>query len=419
MKILFVIPYNPANPTFGGALRIYHLLKQLCKYHDVTVTGFSEPGGGELLIQEIPSLKGKVHFVDDSFLAVKEKWYQFTSLFGSHCHWYRAIQNSPLQKTIDAILEKDEFDFIHSEFPDMASHRFDSDAIKILDAHNVEYDNLRRMVKVKNNPLRRFYYRHESEKLWLDEISICKQQDAIFTTSERDKKLFQKDVPDVPKFVIPNGVALDYFQSKGGATEPYSLVFVGLMTYVPNYDGITYFLDNIFPRILSQIPDAKIYIVGKNPPASISNRANNNIIVTGFVDDVRPYIEKSAVYVVPLRMGGGTRLKIVEALAMKKPIVTTRIGCEGIDVSDHETVLIADQPQEFADSVVELLRDRKLADRLTTSGYELARRQYGWDSIGQKMDEAYHTLSGMYRGQTTSSEKKKRKEQYAFDEFKL
>lgn len=419
MKVLFVTPYNPAKPTFGGSLRIFHLLNQLSQIHDVTVVGFSEFGGDSLLENEIPSLKGKVHFVTYQGSVLKEKWYQFTSLFSSHCRWYKFVRFSPLQEIIDKILAQETFDFIHCEFPDIASHQFKSDAIKIMDAHNVEYDNLRRMAKVKHNPFRRFYYRHESEKLKYDEIAICKKQDAIFTTSERDKKLFQKDVPEVPKFVIPNGVDLDQFQPSDISPEPNTLVFVGMMTYVPNYDGVSYFLDEIFPRILSAIPDTKIYIVGKNPPASIRNQANDNIVVTGFVEDVRPYIDKSTVYVVPLRMGGGTRLKIVEALAMRKPIVTTSIGCEGIDVKDRENVLIADRPKAFAKSVIELLRDRKLANRLIRNGYELVCEKYGWTSIGIKLDEAYKSLSGMYPDRLSISEKEKRSEKYLVDEYKL
>jgi glycosyltransferase involved in cell wall biosynthesis len=419
MKVLFVTPYNPANPTFGGALRIFHILNQLCKRHDVTVTGFSEPGGELLLAQQIPTLQGKIHFVKNPYSSFAERWNQAVSLFSSHCRWHRAIRLSPLQEVINRILEKEKFDVIHCEFPDMAFHKFNSNAMKVMDAHNVEYDNLRRMAKVKNNPLRRFYYRHESEKLKRDEIAICREQDAIFTTSERDKELFQKDVPGVPKFVIPNGVDLNYMKTTGTEPENHSLVFVGVMTYVPNNDGISWFLDEIFPRIVSKIPGAKIYIVGKNPPASIANRASNNIVVTGFVDDVRPIIEKSSVYVVPLRMGGGTRLKIMEALALEKPIVTTSIGCEGIDVEHRESVLIADQPELFAESVIELMRDQELANRLAKNGYELVQQQYGWDFIGKKLDETYRTLAGMITPEKSSSQNKKRDKNYALDEYKI
>lgn len=396
MKILFVTPYNPANPTYGAALRTFHVLKQLCKLHDVTVVGFSATGGEDQLVKQIPSLKGKVHFYYHNRSVLKEKWNQFIALFTPYSRGRRVMLSSPLQKLIDSILQTQEFDVIQCEFPDMAYHKFNSKALKVLDAHNVEYDNTRRMVKIKNKPLRRLYYQIEWKKMKRDELEMAQKQDAIFTTSERDKLLFDKDIPNVPKFIIPNGVDLSYFSPLDGEPEKHTLVFVGMMTYVPNYDGILYFLDEIFPRILSVLPDAKIYIVGKNPPPVISKRANENIIITGFVDDVRPIIQKASVYVVPLRMGGGTRLKIVEALSMKKPIVTTSIGCEGIDVVNRESVLIADDAQQFADSVIELCRDRELANQLTQNGYELVYQKYGWESVGYKLDAAYSKLNDLH-----------------------
>lgn len=418
MKILFVTPYNPANPTFGAALRIFHVLNQLCKFHDVTVVGYSTPNGEEQLVKQIPSLEGKVHFLYHHKSALKEKLNQFLAMFTPYSRGRRSILHSPLQKLIDELLKTQQFDFIQCEFPDMAYHNFSTDALLVLDAHNVEYDNMRRMAKVKGRPVRRFYYRHESDKMKRDELEMAQKQAAIFTTSERDAILFGKDVPNVPKFVIPNGVDLDFFTPSDIEPEKNTLVFVGMMTYVPNYDGVQYFLDDIFPRILAVQPDTKIYIVGKNPPASIVRRANENIIVTGFVEDVRPYIHKASVYVVPLRMGGGTRLKIVEALSMKKPIVTTSIGCEGIDVVDRKSVLIADEPQRFANSVIELFRDRKLAEQLTHNGYEIVHQKYGWDSVGNKLKEAYRTLSDLHMNYEISLDNGRREHGHAVEKLK-
>ncbi len=392
MKILFVIPYSPATPTFGGALRIYHILKQVCKKHDVTVTGFCKPGEVQDLERQIPELRGKVHCIDEPYSTPHLRWKLVSSLFSRHSHWYMGIQSIQLQQMVDRILAEDKFDVIHCEFPAMAYFSFNGDAKKVIDCHNVEYDNFRRMSKINRDLIRKLYYRYESYKIRREELAVCSRQDAIFTTSKRDRELFDEDIPEVPKFVIPNGVDLEYFQSGETKPEEHALVFVGMMGYTPNYDGITYFLDKIFPRITSKVPDAKIYIVGKNPPASIVNRASSKVIVTGFVDDIRPYVHRSSVYVVPLRMGGGTRLKIIEAFAMKKPIVTTSIGCEGLDVKNGEHLLIADQPDRFAKSVIELMRDDKFADQLITEGYKLASRQYGWNTIGDRLDEAYTFL---------------------------
>ena len=395
MKVLYLIPYSPANPVFGGALRIYHLLNHLCKYHDVTVAGFSTPEEEKELIKQFPLLKGKTHLVDYPYSDNFVRWSLIKSLFTPHSNWHQLTRSKQFQEKLDRLLEAELFDVIQSEFPVMAMFRYNSPAINIIDSHNVEYDNFKRMAKVKN-PFKKLFYHLEAYKFYKEETAVCSEQDALFVTSERDISIYNQTLPDVPKYLIPNGVDTNYFQPFTTRPVPHSMVFVGMMKYVPNYDGISWFLDEIFPIILEKVPDATITIVGKNPPQSISNRANQNIIVTGFVEDTRPYIEKSAVYVVPLRMGGGTRLKIMEALAVKKPIVTTSIGCEGIDVVHGESILIADNPDEFADRVIELFENPKRANDLMDKGYELVKNLYRWESIGLQMDRAYKELTNLH-----------------------
>jgi glycosyltransferase involved in cell wall biosynthesis len=145
----------------------------------------------------------------------------------------------------------------------------------------------------------------------------------------------------------------------------------------------------VLPLIEEKVPKVKLYVVGKNPPDAITSRATDRIIVTGTVPDVRPYVWRSSVYVVPLRMGGGTRLKVAEALSMKKPMVSTRIGCEGIDLTDGESVLMADSPRDFADSVVRLLGDVRLRKVLSENGANVAKRKYDWNVIGETLEEIY------------------------------
>lgn len=391
-KILYLIPYSPANPVFGGALRIYHLLKHLYKYHDVTVAGFSTPEEEGELIKQFPLLAGKTHFVNYPYSERTARWSLIKSLFTSHSNWHQVTRSNEFQQKLDTLLAAETFDVIQSEFPVMAMFDYNSPAMKVIDAHNVEYDNFKRMAKVKN-PFKKLFYHLEAYKFYKEETAVYAEQDALLATSERDISIFDQTQPEVPKYLIPNGVDTTYFQPFDTQPVPHSMVFVGMMKYVPNYDGITWFLDEVFPKILEKVPDATITIVGKNPPQSISSRADKNIIVTGFVEDTRPYIEKSAVYVVPLRMGGGTRLKIMEALAVKKPMVTTSIGCEGIDVVDGESILIADKPDEFAAKVIELFTHPKLAADITEKGYELVNSKYRWESIGLQMDQAYKELA--------------------------
>ena len=394
MKILYLVPYSPANPVFGGALRIYHLLTHLSKFHDVTVAGFSTPEEEKDLINQFPMLEGKTYLVDYPYSDRSVRWALLKSLFTIHSNWYQLSRSKLFQQKLNQLLALESFDIIQSEFPVMAMFSYDTSAIKIIDAHNVEYDNFKRMAKVKN-PFKKLFYHLEAFKFYREETKVCREQDALLVTSERDISIFDETVPDVPKYLIPNGVDTNYFKPFTVLPEPYSMVFVGMMKYVPNYDGITYFLDEIFPKILQKVPLATITIVGKNPPQSILSRANQNIIVTGFVEDTRPYIEKSAVYVVPLRMGGGTRLKIMEALAVKKPIVSTSIGCEGIEVVNGESILIADNSDEFANKVIELFENPALSKSITEKGYELVMNLYKWESIGLKMDQAYTDLKNL------------------------
>lgn len=395
MKVLYLIPYSPANPIFGGALRIFHLLKHLCKYHDVSVAGFSTLEEERELIKQFPVLKGKTHFVDYPYPDKHVRWRLIKSLFSSHSNWYLVSQSELFQQKLNRLLASDSYDIIQSEFPVMAMFRYNSDALKIIDCHNVEYDNFKRMAQVRN-PLKKLFYHLEAYKFYKEETTICAQQDALLVTSNRDISLFNQTIPGVLKYLVPNGVDTDYFQPFKTQPAPHSMVFVGMMKYVPNYDGMIWFLDEVFPIIIENVPDANITIVGKNPPQSILDRASENIIVTGFVEDTRPYIEESAVYVVPLRMGGGTRLKIMEALAMKKPLVSTSIGCEGIDVESGKSILIADKPEEFAASVLELFENPDKAADLVDEGYKLVRNHYRWESIGLQMDKAYQELTTIH-----------------------
>lgn len=395
MKVLYLIPYSPANPVFGGALRIYHLLKHLCTYHDVTVAGFSTPQEELKLLDQFPALEGKTHFVAYPYTYKNARWRLLQSVFSKHSNWYQLTKSKLFQQKLDWLFEEESFDIIQSEFPVMAMFRFNSDAVKIIDSHNVEYDNFKRMAQVKN-PFKKLFYHLEAYKFYKEETAVCAQQDALLVTSARDISLFNETTPDVRKYLIPNGVDTTYFQPFKAAPVRHSMVFVGMMKYVPNYNGIIWFLNEIFPKILEFIPDASITIVGKNPPDSILKRASKNIIVTGFVEDTRPYIEKSSVYVVPLRMGGGTRLKIMEALAVKKPIVSTSIGCEGIDVQNGKSIMIGDTPDKFAARVIELFSNPERVAGLTDEGYALVNDKYRWESIGLQMNRAYQELAGLH-----------------------
>jgi len=392
MRILHVMPYVPVPSIFGGALRIYHLLDQLVRRHEVSVIACGTTQDYLLMQHTFGSRLRSFHVVPKTWMRRFRRLGQVYAMLSDHSYFYTFVQNELMQKAIDHVLESNDFDIVQAEGPPAAAFRYNTDAVKILDAHNIEHDNFRRMWRCARSPLRRLYYRREYKKFLREEIDICRRQDAIFLTSQRDKEILASVVPDVPSYVVPNGVDMTYFQPSEEVPEPWSLVFTGMMGYVPNHDGMLYFLDEIFPRITKYVPQAKVYIVGNKPPKALLRRASEHIIVTGFVEDVRPYVWRSSVYIVPLRMGGGTRLKVLEAMAMKKPVVTTSIGCEGIAVKDGETALVRDNPQDFADAVIMLLHNRQAQNSLIANGFELVRTHYDWSIVGETAEKAYHSV---------------------------
>jgi glycosyltransferase involved in cell wall biosynthesis len=183
---------------------------------------------------------------------------------------------------------------------------------------------------------------------------------------------------------VPTGVDTEFFKPSGNVErDPVNLVFTGSMDWLPNEDAIQWFTKEIFPLVKRMIPNATLTVVGRDPYPSLIDLAkiDSSIIVTGRVDDVRPYIERAAAYVVPIRVGGGTRLKIYEAMAMAKPIVSTTVGAEGLPVRDQEELLIADTPEAFANSIISVLREESLGARLGANAAKLVIQNFGWDRV--------------------------------------
>jgi polysaccharide biosynthesis protein PslH len=394
MKILALMAYSPVPPVFGGALRMYHIMKWMTAHHDVTLIAFGQESDRQPVLAEFPRLAGRVHFVPKPAMSL-DRWKragQGYAIVKHTSYTSVAVHSRPMQRLLDRLLDETDYDLIKIFFPGMGFFRFDSDAIRVLDAANVEYDIHRRVALHSSSFLRRLWSSNEFRVFYPQEIAICREQNAILVTSERDRSLLDRDVPEVAKFVVPNGVDMGYFHVAGPPTEPHSLVFTGAINYLPNSDGVEYFVREILPLVQEQVPDVKFYAVGASPPSSVRRLASENVIVTGSVPDVRPYVERANVFVVPLRMGGGTRLKVLEAMAMQRPIVTTSIGCEGIDAGHEDSVLVGDDPPAFAGLVVRALRDFDLRKKLVANGYDLVRARYEWSKIDGHLDNAYRCI---------------------------
>jgi glycosyltransferase involved in cell wall biosynthesis len=221
-------------------------------------------------------------------------------------------------------------------------------------------------------------------------------------TSEREADILEDHAPGTPVAVVPNGVDLELFRPSPAATEPLTAVFNGVLDYRPNLDAALYLVDEIWPLVRKRCPSAQLLLVGRGSPADRRRLEREGVVVTGEVPDVRPYLERAAVALVPIRMGGGTRLKVVEGLAMGKAMVSTNLGCEGIAVRDGEHLLVADTPGDFAAAVVSLLEDPAAARALGLAGRALMEESYSWELAGARLQSLYRRLAPRSSGSSAA-----------------
>lgn len=268
----------------------------------------------------------------------------------------------------------------------------------VFDDHNAEYVLQQRACLTDLRQPRRWvaavYSFVQWQKLVAYERRICRTAERVVAVSEADRAALRQILPELEVAVVPNGVDLDFYRP--GAVPPVAdagpemLVFTGKMDYRPNIDAVLWFADAVLPLILAQAPAARFYIVGQQPHARLARlAAHPAITLTGRVPDTRPYIAAAGVYVIPLRVGGGTRLKVLEAMAMGQAIVSTRLGCDGFDFTDGREVCFADEPAAFADAVVALLRDHGRAAALGRAARAYVEAHYGWEAIVPKLEALY------------------------------
>ena len=288
----------------------------------------------------------------------------------------------------------DEYDLIHVDMLPLMAQMTEIDAKVpiVLNAHNVEHALLATRAKVEPRAAARIFLRSQVSKLRSFEQAACRRAAAVLACSEDDAAHLRQLAPDTPVHVVPNGVDLDRSRPDGTSTKSGQMVFVGQMGWFPNRDGVEWFLAEVLPRIVQARADARFVMVGKPGDLVIPDALREHVELTGFVDDVRRPILESAVYVVPLRAGSGTRLKVLEAMALGKAIVTTTIGAEGIELEPGRDALFADDAESFATAVLHLMESPSEIARLGAAARLRAEQHYGWNAIGDAMLHNYATL---------------------------
>ncbi len=289
---------------------------------------------------------------------------------------------------VRSLVESHQVDLIVSDFLfAFANVPTDTGAPVILFEHNVEYLIWKRLSEIESNPVKRALFEIEWRKVRTKEAEACRRAGLTIAVSEEDCGRLRRLAPDIECAAIPTGVDTSYFQPAGRSEIAGRLVFSGSMDWHPNEDAVTYFGESILPRIRDQVPHASFAIVGRNPSSRLRDHAARlGMIVSGTVEDVRPWLDEAEVYVVPLRAGSGTRMKIFEALAMGKPVVSTTVGAEGLALIDGKEFVAADSPQNFADAVVALLRDGARRRALGEAGRSLVIERYSWPHVAREFE---------------------------------
>jgi glycosyltransferase involved in cell wall biosynthesis len=270
--------------------------------------------------------------------------------------------------------------------------------------HSIESDLLRlRAARVRSRPLR-WYLRHQADLLEHEERALCATIDLNVMMSEIDAARLRALAPAARTTVVPNGVNTDYFRpAPAESVVPGRLVFLGPTYMLPNRDAMDFFLDDIWPLVKRRIPDSSLHLVGRNPPADRARFSRHaGVTCQGYVPDIRPHMAGAQCSIVPLRIGGGTRLKILDAWAMGKAVVSTSIGCEGLEVKDGENILIRDDPPGFAEAIAEVLGDDALRGRLERNARLTAEKTYSWSIVGQHLRASYASLLQAARPQRAS-----------------
>jgi sugar transferase (PEP-CTERM/EpsH1 system associated) len=395
MKLLWVKAGGLLPPDTGGKIRSYHILKQLARHHAITLFTFYpehpndlHPRGADIFSKVIavplplPPRRSPAEYARYLRMLLAGRPFTIDKYF------YPVVY-----RRYAALLASANFDLTVCDFIFPAPLIDWQTPPKILFTHNVEAQVWQRHYKVASNPAVKLACWLESRALDRAERRYALLADYVLTVSENDRAAFARYTDPARISVIPTGVDTEYFQPSGQPQQPDTTVFTGSMDWMPNEDGVAYYVEKIFPLVRKEIPEALFWAVGRRPPRRIQVLASESVTVTGAVDDIRPYLARAAVCVVPLRSGSGTRIKIFEAMASGKAVVSTVMGAEGLPVTHGENIILADEPADFARAVVALLRDPERRERLGRAARGLVEQNYGWPSVGAYFDRIVQSVA--------------------------
>ncbi|HVN55449.1 MAG TPA: glycosyltransferase family 4 protein [Anaerolineaceae bacterium] len=388
-KLLFLSRWFPFPPDNGSRVRIYNLLKQLSCEFEITLVTFCDPDqGNEETIRELRSICSEVYPVptpSESLSGIKP-----TLAFFSPLPRWIVASDSPEIRNLLKKLAGQKYDLCLASQIDMARYALEiSNCPRVLE--ELEISVITERPGRETHLIRKIRSGLTAQKYRRYLARIVRQFEGVTTVSTVERAAILRAIPGVKHpTVIPNGVDLAHYKGVKQKPEANTLVFTGALSYHANLDAIDYFLGEIFPAILREAPGTRLKVTGKTNPdqmekLSLAGYSAGEITFTGYLADIRPAIAQSWASIVPLRVGGGTRLKILESLAAGTPVVTTAKGMQGLDLMPEKHILVGDSPAEFSAAVIRLLRDADLRDELSERGKEIVAQRYGWEKIGNEL----------------------------------
>lgn len=387
MRVLFLTGDIPYPTNTGARIRTFNLIANAKDEAQVTVATMVHDDAYAARLAVLRDVCAGVELVSKPPEQMAGFYGGlFRSLFSARPFIVDKHQYQPYIDKVRTLINSRRFDLVHCDSISLAPLVMGHLPIPaVLTEHNMEAIIWQRYVEEEQAFARRWYMNAQYRKVAAFEAAACRAVDLVITVSDDDRRRLQESYQVSHSIVVPNGVDTGYFAPRAVPYEPDTMVFTGSMDWRPNQDAMLWFYEAIWPLVTAKRPNAKLYVVGRKPPEKIIaiGKADPRIVVTGTVDDVRDFTAKGAVYVVPLRIGGGSRLKILEALAMQKAIVSTTIGAEGLTLASGRDLLIADEPASFASHVIALFDDPERRASLGKNGYETVRATYDWKSVAR------------------------------------
>lgn len=399
MTILFLSQIVPYPPHGGVLQRGYNLVRQLGRRARVHLLAFVHPDvlKTDAAVEESRAVLSEMCETVEYFplWPKRSRGHRLAALAAGACSSQPfsviAHRSATFGRRVTDTLAARRFDLLHVDTlalaPFVERHR----AIpSVLTHHNVESMLMARRAEVERGALARRFLAREAAKLQAYESLVSPTFDVNIFMSPQDEAALASRVPGLCGAVVPNGVDVEYFAPDATPETP-ALIYTGGMNMFANRDAVMHFLEAIWPAIVAARPDVRFYAVGQDPPKDLLALAARDprIVVTGYVDDIRPFVRQAAVYVVPLRVGGGTRLKVLDAMASGKAIVSTAIGCEGLDVTPDEHLVVADRPDAFAQATLRLLADHERRRAFGAAARARVERRYAWSVVGTELLDAY------------------------------